>query len=206
MTDPEKRKVGCLIFPGFELLDVFGPLEMYGLLPEHFDIEMIAESITAIESRQGPRCMSDQTFDSNCIYDILLIPGGHGVRSQQHNTKLLDWIRRCSESSEVTSSVCTGSVLLSRAGLLDGRAATTNKMVFESVRVDHKGINWRSRARWVQDGKFYTASGVSAGMDMTLRVIEDLLNSAEAERAAQQAEYCRVRDPNEDPFAELYGL
>ncbi len=98
------------------------------------------------------------------------------------------------------------SLLLSKADLLNGRAATTNKMVFKEVAGLQPKVNWKRKARWVKDGKFYTSSGVSAGMDMTLQIIEELLGLKEAERAAHEAEYHRIRDPDDDPFAAIYNL
>ncbi|MCP4821297.1 MAG: DJ-1/PfpI family protein, partial [Shimia sp.] len=105
--------------------------------------------------------------------------------------------------AEVVTSVCTGSALLARAGLLDGRAATTNKLAFDWVRgvSQTETVEWQRSARWVKDGKFYTSSGVSAGTDMSLQVIADLLGAEAAEQAAFWAEYEENNDADNDPFA-----
>lgn len=103
-------------------------------------------------------------------------------------------------------SVCTGSVLLASAGLLDGRKATSNKMSFDWVTEQGPDVDWVAKARWVEDGRFFTSSGVSAGMDMSLAVITRLLDRAAADKVAQIAEYEWHDNAARDPFADLYGL
>ena len=100
------------------------------------------------------------------------------------------------------ASVCTGSALLARAGLLDGCLATTNKQLFSLVRAQGDKVEWVESARWVDAGQFVTASGVSAGTDMALAVIDRLLGTQVAEQVAVAAEYTWHRDPASDPFAE----
>jgi transcriptional regulator GlxA family with amidase domain len=103
-------------------------------------------------------------------------------------------------------SVCNGASLLAAAGLLDGRPATTNKAYWDLATAPGPKVKWVTRARWVDDGKIVTSSGVSAGMDMTLHVIERLFGSKAAEGLAQGTEYEWHRDPKWDPFAEVHGL
>ena len=200
------RTVGALIFPGFELLDLFGPLEMFGMLREQFSIRLVAENREAVPSSQGPRSLPDDAFADGATYDVLLIPGGRGTRQEVDNPFLMDWLRTASQDAEITSSVCTGSALLARAGLLDGRQATTNKLAWEWSTSHGPKVDWQPRARWVVDGHFYTSSGVSAGIDMSLALIAALTDEATADDVARWAEYQRHRDPGDDPFAEAAGL
>ena len=100
----------------------------------------------------------------------------------------------------MVTSVCTGSALLARAGLLDGLKATTNKQFFALARMQSEAVDWVEAARWVDSGKYVTSSGVSAGMDMTLAVIARTWGEDAAENAARFAEYTWQRDPADDPF------
>ena len=154
-----------VLFPDFELLDVFGPLEMFGMAPETFSIHLIAEKAGAIASRQGPKSVV-----------------------------------------EYVASVCTGSALLAKAGVLDGLRATTNKRAFEWATAQSDKVTWVKEARWVEDRNVFTSSGISAGMDMSLALIGKLLGPDKAELIATWAEYEWHRDASWDPFASVYGL
>lgn len=197
------RTIGAVIFEGFEMLDYFGPLEMFAMHREHFKIVAVGETGHAVASSGGPAVVPDARFDEGDTYDVLLVPGGKGTRDEVENAAMLDWLQQASAKAEVVTSVCTGSALLARAGLLEGRAATTNKLAFDWVREISRTdtVNWKPKARWVKDGKFYTSSGVSAGTDMSLQVIADLLGEAAADKAAFWAEYEANRDADNDPFA-----
>jgi putative intracellular protease/amidase len=195
------RSVGVLLFPGFELLDVFGPLEMFGLLDTEFEIRLVAESVAEVSSAQGPRSVADDRCADRHGYDVLLVPGGMGTRREVDNEALRRWLVDAAGQAEIVASVCTGSALLARAGLLDGRRATSNKMAFDWVRTQGPKVDWHRRARWVEDGKFFTSSGVSAGIDMALALIARLRGIARARQAAEWAEYIWHEDSTEDPFA-----
>jgi putative intracellular protease/amidase len=194
------RTIGVLLFPEFELLDVFGPLEMFGMLDE-FEIRLVAEQERFVASTQGPRSVIDDLFADERAYDVLLIPGGRGTRREVENPRLLDWLKAKAAGAEYVASVCTGSALLARAGLLDGIAATSNKLAFDWVKSQGPSVRWQSRARWVEAGKFFTSSGVSAGMDMSLALIARICGEAQAQRAATWAEYEWHQNPDDDPFA-----
>ena len=104
------------------------------------------------------------------------------------------------------ASVCTGSALLAKAGVLDGLRATSNKLAFAWAASQSQKVQWQQQARWVEDGKVFTSSGVSAGIDMALAVIAKLVSQQAAEEAANFAEYSWQRNANWDPFAALHGL
>ena len=196
--------VGIVLFPDFEILDVFGPVEMLGMHPETFELHMVAASRGCVSSVQGPRCVADDGFDDEADYDVILVPGGHGTRREVNNTSMLRWLERRSGRARFVTSVCTGAALLARAGVLDGRHATTNKMNFDWVASQGPAVHWKYDARWVEDGNTFTSSGVSAGMDMTLAFIARILGEQSADDAALWAEYSRHRDADVDPFADAW--
>ena len=202
----KRLTLAAVLFEEFELLDVFGPLEMFGLLPERFEIFLVAENGDIVTSAQGPKSVIDYRFTDCPSFDIVLVPGGRGTRREVENPVLLDWLQSQAQEAQYTTSVCTGSALLARAGLLDGRRATTNKAAFEWVASQGKKVDWQKQARWVEDDHFFTSSGVSAGIDMSLALIARIAGKETAEQVAALAEYEWHRDPNRDPFAVSYGL
>jgi transcriptional regulator GlxA family with amidase domain len=200
------RTIAALVFPGFETLDLFGPIEMFGMLPEEFSMSIVAEQEDEVASTHGQRVCVDHSFAAAEPFDMLLIPGGPGARTQIDNPALMDWLKTKAAPAEIIMSVCTGSALLAKAGLLDGRKATSNKMSFAWVKEQGPDVDWIARARWVEDGRLFTSSGVSAGMDMSLAVIEHLADKDTAHRVARHAEYTWHEDAARDPFAEHFGL
>ena len=201
-----KRTLGVVLFEGFELLDVFGPLEMFGLAADHFEIRLISESGGVVASRQGPKTICDDSFQSAPAIDVLLVPGGIGTRREVNNPVLLNWLKKRSEQAELVASVCTGSALLAKAGVLDGLRATSNKLAFAWAASQSEKVQWQQQARWVEDGKVFSSSGVSAGIDMSLAVIAKLVSQQAAEDAANFAEYTWQRDADCDPFASVAGV
>lgn len=200
-----KRTIGVVLFEGFELLDVFEPLEMFGLAADDFEIRLISEHGGVVSSRQGPKSVCDAAFGSSPALDLLLVPGGIGTRREVINPVLLECLKTHSEQAELVTSVCTGSALLAKAGVLDGVRATTNKLAFAWASSQSEKVLWQRQARWVEDGKFFTSSCVSAGIDLSLAVFTKLVNHQAAEQAANFAEY-PWRDADWDPLAELHGL
>ena len=195
-----------MLFDGFELLDFYGPLEMFGLLEGDARITVVAEKIGAVKSAAGPSGMADATMAESNGFDVLLVPGGIGTRKQITNPQFLADLKRLAEASQIVATVCTGSLLLARTGLLDGCKATTNKRVFQLVQTSAPKVNWMAKARWVEDGKYFTSSGVSAGMDMALAVIARLCSREKSLEIASRAEYEWHEDSSRDPFAAAAGL
>lgn len=198
-------KLGVLVFDGFELLDVFGPLEMLGQLTDQLSIEIVSETVGSVVSAQGPTINSDVGFGS-IVYDIILIPGGKGTRREVDNPKLISWISRQASKAKYITSVCTGSALLARAGVLAGRRATTNKLAYSWVTSQLPTANWIAKARWVQDGNIFTSAGVSAGIDMSLALIAHIWGHDVALKVADWSEYEWNSDSDSDVFAEKYDL
>jgi transcriptional regulator GlxA family with amidase domain len=196
-------RVGAVLFEGFELLDVFGPLEMFGLLRERATLMMLAEKPGAVRSSQGPECVATTSLSGDHGLDVLLVPGGFGTRREVLNTPFIEELGVQCSKARIVASVCTGSALLAKAGVLDGRRATSNKFAFNWVAAQGPAVAWVREARWVEDGKFFTSSGVSAGMDMALGLIAHLLGRETSLGVAAGAEYAWHEDSAWDPFAAL---
>ena len=202
------RTLGVLLFPGFELLDVFGPLEAFGIRPakDHFEAVLIAAESGPVASAQGAKAIADVDLKDTRSLDLILVPGGIGTRKEVENRAITTWLAERSADAELVMSVCTGAALLARSGVLDGRRATTNKLSFQWVVGQGPRVEWVKEARWVEDGKFFTSSGVSAGIDMALAAIARLVTPQLAEDVATFMEYDRHRDAAWDPFAKVHGL
>lgn len=198
--------LGGVLFEGFELLDFFGPLEMVGLMEGDTKITVVAEKTGAVKSSCGPSGVAEATMADSTGFDVLLIPGGIGTRKEMKNPQFLAGLKRLAEASQIVATVCTGSLLLAATRLLDGRKATSNKQVFQEVKTYAPKVDWIAKARWVEDGKYFTSSGVSAGMDMTLAVIAKLCGREKSLHVASKAEYTWHEDSSWDPFADAVGL
>ncbi len=194
------KTVGILIFDDVEVLDFCGPLEVFATvrpLGQHlldvsarqFDVITIAESEAMIKCRAGLMVQPHYTIDNHPPLDILVVPGGIGVRRELQNAKLLDWIAAQNQTSSLTMSVCTGSFLLAARGLLDGQVATTHQDGIKQFREAHPSVTVREKARYVDSGHIVTSAGVSAGIDMALYVVCRLLGEEVAAQAAHVMEY-----------------
>ena len=200
------RSLAALIFPGFQTLDYFGPIEMLGGLGEKIEIITVAKDSGPIASRHKHNISVNKRLSERNDYDLLLIPGGDSALIEGKDEELLDWIREASANAECVMAVCTGTVLLGMTGVLDGRKATTNKLDFTETIHLAPNVDWVKEARWVEDGKFFTSSGVSAGIDMALGAIADIYGMEVAEEIANDTEYDWHKDSSWDPFAKLVGL
>jgi putative intracellular protease/amidase len=203
MSQTRTRTLGAVLHPQFELLDLYGPLEMFGALEQELRIVTVAEKKGPVASTPGVETVATYDFSDCPKLDLLLLPGGIGTVAQLGNPAILDFLRKRSAEAELTMSVCSGSALLAKAGLLDGRRATSNKLFFQLARSQSERVHWVTSARWVEDGPFATSSGVSAGTDMALAVIARLWGPERAERIANLTEYSWHRDADVDPFARF---
>jgi transcriptional regulator GlxA family with amidase domain len=193
------KTLGVLLFPEFETLDVFGPIEMFGLL-DRIEVVLISEHGGLIKSAQGQLIHTEFTWSNAPYLDLILVPGGMGTRNEVHNVPLLYWLTTRVTQSMLTLSVCTGSALLAKAGLLDGLKATTNKRAFNWVMEQGPKVDWIKQARWVDAGKIITSSGISAGIDMSLYTIARLFGEEVRNEIALRAEYVANPNADSDPF------
>lgn len=202
----ERRRVAVMLFDRFELLDVFGPVELLGVLPEHFELTMIGPAAGPLRSAQGPEVVASGCYGDASVPDIVLVPGGVGTRSLVGDGDFLAWLASWAGSARLVTSVCTGSAVLAAAGLLDGYRATSNKRAFSWAESQGPKVAWVRQARWVQDRDRWTSSGVAAGMDMTLALIGHIHGDEMATQVADKVEYDWHRDSSWDPFAAKHGV
>ena len=195
-----KKTVGVVLYPGFEVLDVFGPVEMWSYVPE-FRVIFVAQRAGTVRSANGVSVVADYSFESAPPLDIMMVPGGIGTRTELQNPQFVEYLRLQHARTEITSSVCTGSVLLAKAGILSGHRATSNKLYFSWAVDEDPSVDWIVKARWVEDGKLFTSSGVSAGTDMALGLVQKLYGLDRARLLARSLEYEWHEDPTVDPFA-----
>ncbi|KAJ5391230.1 class I glutamine amidotransferase-like protein [Penicillium cosmopolitanum] len=215
-SNPEALRIGVALYPGFEALDAFGPLNCLNDLSrtESITLSVLASTLDPVSTKTpaypagiGQSIVPTHTFANAPALDVLLVPGGQGSRgSSPVVLETIAFIRDSYPSLKYLITVCTGAGLAARAGVLDGRRATTNKKAWKDIIVLGPEVKWVARARWVTDGNIWTSSGVSAGIDVTLAWIEELFGKDKAKVIADGNEYTRHEDPDFDPFAELYGL
>ncbi len=191
--------VNFVLFEDFETLDALGPAEMFGCV-EEYTLKFFSREGGLIRSKQGA-VLHTEPFSELEPGNIVLIPGGLGTRKLLPDADYMAALRQIAEESAYCLTVCTGSALLGKTGLLDGKTATSNKAVMEWVKSINPAVNWADSARWRVDGKFYTSSGVSAGIDTALAFIAEQKGQEKAEAIARYAEYVWNRDMDNDPFA-----
>ncbi|MCC5953772.1 MAG: DJ-1/PfpI family protein [Acidimicrobiia bacterium] len=180
--------VAIALFPRFTALDGIGPYEVLQRIPE-IDVTFVGHQRGEIRSDNamlGITC--DATFDELRHPDVVVFPGGVGTRTLVEDAEVLDWVRAAHESSRFTTSVCTGSIVLAAAGLLDGLTATTHWSA-RSELADHGAVAVPDRVVEHLDRRLITAAGVSSGIDMALRLVELLVDRTAAEASQLMIEY-----------------
>ncbi|RJQ69978.1 MAG: DJ-1/PfpI family protein [Desulfobacteraceae bacterium] len=192
--------LGAILYEGFELLDLYGPLEIFGNLKPQIKIITVAERVGPVSSFQGPQTLAEFDFQKCPHLDLILLPGGFGTIQALENQALLSFLKQRVPSAQLSMSVCSGSWILAKAGLLDNRRATSNKFYFKMATQLSDKVKWVPVARWVEDGPIFTSSGVSAGMDMSLAVIASLFGKNKALDVAKVTEYVWNQNPDDDPF------
>jgi transcriptional regulator GlxA family with amidase domain len=188
------RNLAILIFDDVEVLNFCGPFEVFSVAsrftePPAFDVFTIAEKPRPIVTRGGL-----SVNPHHCVADcprpnLLLIPGGQGTRREMNNPALIDWINDRSHEAELVLSVCTGALLLAKAGTLDGLEATTHHGAIDLLRQTAPKTIIHTDRRFVDNGQVICSAGIAAGIDMSLHVVGRLLGKEVAEKTAKQMEY-----------------
>jgi len=201
MTTPQPATVGILIFDDVEVLDFCGPFEVFSVARDVdandggdeprplYRALTIAERPDIVRCSGGLLVQPHHTIADHPPLDLLVVPGGHGTRRELTNPALLDWIVAQDRRTELTASVCTGSVLLAAAGLLDGKRATSHWAAIPWFREHYPAVEVLDGVRFVDQGRIVTSAGISAGIDMALHVIERRHGRAVAEGTTRQMEY-----------------
>lgn len=197
------RQVAILIFNDVEVLDFAGPFEVFGVSRDLHDgttplfhVYTIAERAEPVIARNGLSINPNYTLENCPKPDIYLIPGGRGTRTAIHNTTLINWIADYASKVELVLSVCTGALMLGKAGLLHGLSATTYHDSFQELADVAPTTNLMPHLRWVDNGKIITSAGVSAGIDMALYVVAKLYGVEQARWTARYMEYRWDENPN----------
>jgi len=176
------------LFPRFTALDAIGPYEVLQRIPT-FDITFVGHTRGEVRSDNGMLgLVIDGTFENLPSPDVIVFPGGVGTRPLQSDARVLDWVRGAHASTAFTTSVCTGSIVLGAAGLLDGLTATTHWACYSDLTA-HGAIPAPERVIEHLDRRIITAAGVSAGIDMALRLTELLADKTAAQAAQLMIEY-----------------
>jgi transcriptional regulator GlxA family with amidase domain len=191
MPDHRASTFGFLVFPGLEELDLVGPWEMISMWSKHLQgperCLMVAQTLDPVVCAKGMSINPHVTFDDCPPLDYLLVPGGEGTRQQVDNAALVQFVAGQAKGCKAVLSVCTGSFILHRAGLLAGRNATTH---WSSLpRLAALGDVTVCQERVVPDGNIWTAAGVSAGIDLALAFIESVAGETVAGKVQFGAEY-----------------
>lgn len=230
---------GILLFPGFQALDVFGPLDVFNSLAMLYNYPMKLTNLAANPgsvpthhpstsnlipanahplTRFSESLVVDRTLEeqlaiqesaqngerSEEAIDVLIVPGGVGVRGDVASE--IDFVKRMYPTLKSVLSICTGSTILARASILDGRCATTNKRAYKWATSTGPNVRWAAKARWVVDGNIVTSSGISAGIDASYAFVAMNYGEDIAENLADSAEYVRWMDPEHDPFSKRWNL
>jgi len=182
---------GIYLFQQVAALDFTGPYEVFAisnLLLNGGRVVTIAESSAPIICANGMRVMPQCTFENAPALDVILVPGANQLEAAVKSSKTIEWIQQQSQRVDYLTAVCTGTIILQRAGLLRGKKATTHWMLIEELRKDTT-IHVMEDMRYVRDGKIITAQGISAGVDMTLWLIGEIHSPAHAREVRKILQY-----------------
>ena len=176
------------LFPRFTALDGIGPYEVLQQVPDH-EVTFVGHEKGEVRSEHGYLGINaDATFEDFPHPDIIVFPGGFGTRPLMHDQRVLDWVRAAHETTTYTTSVCTGSLVLGAAGLLDGLTATTHWSTMDTLR-DLGAVPTGQRVVEHLEQRIITAAGVSSGIDMALRLVELLVDETAAKACQLMIEY-----------------
>lgn len=194
-----RYKVGIYIFDEVEVLDFAGPFEVFAVtdeLGDHqlFEVFTISQDGKQIRARNGLKVQPDYSFDNHPATDLLIIPGGMGTRVVIKDNTVLDWIAKVHPDTQITMTVCTGSLLLAKLGLLDGQPATSHHAAFDFLRKISPTVEIKENERFVDNGHIMTAGGISAGIDLSLYVVEKIFGKAVVNGTRKEMEYSNWKE------------
>ncbi len=185
------KTIGIVLYPDFEELDAIGPFEVFGMLSKidpEWRVVTIAEQAGPVSSLSRLRVLADHSFEDAPPLDVILLPGGLGSRKAMDDPQIIDFVREAGSKAGWVTSVCTGAMLLHRAGFLNGRKATTHWSAIWELR-NLGDVEVLEDARWVVDGSIVTSAGVSAGIDMALYLVSLLKDASTAKAVQKMMEY-----------------
>lgn len=192
--------VGIFVFDNVEVLDFAGPYEVFTTASRVYGKQNLLSSVTPFEvftigktkspirARAGLKIDPDFDFKTHPKINVLLIPGGV-VNEELKDASVINWIATTSKQAQLTASICTGAFLLAKAGLLEGKSSTTHWEDIEDLRVMFPTLDVKEQMRWVDEGEVVTSAGISAGIDMSLHLVERLIDRDLALSTARQMEF-----------------
>ena len=189
----KQRSVGILVFPEVEVLDFCGPFEVFASASEErerlFNVIVVGETAEVVSCRGGLLVKPHVSFADSPQFDLIVVPGGFGTRTEIGNPATIEWIRSQHATTEITTSVCTGALLLAKAGLLDEIPVTTHWDAFDELLGHFPHLQTDTERRVIDTGNVVTSAGVSDGIDMALAMVERLHGRKVAEDTAWGMEY-----------------
>lgn len=189
-----KWSVGIFIFNEVEVLDFAGPFEVFSVTEVHeekpFTVYTVSQNGEMITARNGLKVQPDYSIEDLPPVDILIIPGGKGVRENEvKNDIIINWVRQQMKEVKLMTSVCTGALLLAKAGLLEGLKATTHWASIQTFKKDYPNVEVMENVKFVDEGHIITSAGISAGINMSFHIVKNLLGVEIAEETAKSMEY-----------------
>jgi len=189
-------KTGILLFNEVEVLDFAGPFEVLSLAEDAttreklFSVKTVAQTRAVVSARNGLKVMPDYDFDSAPDFDLFIVPGGYGAEEIEiHNAVLIGWLKQRATTTPVIASVCTGAFLLSEAGLLNGKRATTHWMDLDRLEREYPLVSVERAVKFVDEGTILTSGGISAGINLSFHLLKRFIGADVARRTANRMEY-----------------
>jgi transcriptional regulator GlxA family with amidase domain len=192
-------RAGIFVFRDVEVLDFCGPFEVLSVArldearrrdtASPFEVVLVAETTEPVRTAGGMTVLPHTCLEDCPPLDVLVVPGGWGTRALLENRPIIDWIAARAADARVVASVCTGALLLGRAGLLEGRRATTHWWALDRMEELFPSTTVERDARFVEDGPVLTSAGISAGIDMSLVLVARLVGEDVARATAKYMEY-----------------
>lgn len=186
--------VGIFLFDEVELLDFAGPYEVFSVTSELnenrlFRVFTITQDGAAVQTVNGLKVVPDYGFKNRPAIDILIVPGGVGTKAELNKPPVLEWLRQTYEASTVTASVCSGARLLGRLGLLDDLESITHHEVIPHLQELAPKTTINTGKRFIDSGKVMTSAGISAGIDLSLYMVEKFCGEAVKNKTIVYMEY-----------------
>ena len=189
-----QRKVGIIVFDDAEVLDVMGPYEVFSVAgrisePSEFQVDLISDSEEkSVTLRHGLRILTDRNIYEDQEFDLIIVSGGITTNAEQ-NKKLLEFLVKSKARGTIIASICTGAFILAEAGLLGKNKVTTHWEDQKELQNRFPDLTVIANQRWVESEGIFTSGGISAGMDLSLHLVQVLSDRALALRTAKQMEY-----------------
>ncbi|KAH6640704.1 class I glutamine amidotransferase-like protein [Chaetomium tenue] len=215
------RRIGFLLPRAFDIIDIFGPLEVFQALSRktHLDMFLLARTLEPVKTEPASASMNQfnssfyptfnptHTFADNPPLDVLVIPGGAAARSPDLGPEI-EYIKKVFPSLKYFITICTGAGIAAQSGVLDGHRATTNKAAWNTMTPMGPKVKWVSPARWVEDGKVWSSSGVTAGIDLAFEFVRQKYENGSAivESVSGSIEHTVITDWRDDPWAAKFNV